>query len=125
MVLYSKTTPTYKFKNAVTGEILGIISDVVNDEYVYNFWDKVEGYERSSLTYSCEFEGMPKDLFPLHAKRVRLEVTYEGIDQDGRETVKHINVGIIDRLQLKTSINENGIEHLHLSMTVYTDDQEI
>ena len=122
MVLYSKTTPTYKFKNAVTGEILGIISDVVKDEYVYNFWDKVEGYERSSLTYSCEFEGMPKDLFPLHAKRVRLEVTYEGIDQDGRETVKHINVGIIDRLQLKTSINENGIEHLHLSMTVYTDD---
>ena len=65
---------------------------------------------------------MPKDLFPLRAKRVRLEVTYEGIDQDGRETVKHINVGIIDRLQLKTSINENGIEHLHLSMTVYTDD---
>ena len=125
MVLYSNTTPTYKFKNAVTGEILGIISDVVNDEYVYNFWDKVEGYERSSLTYSCEFEGMPKDLFPLRAKRVRLEVTYEGIDQDGRETVKHINVGIIDRLQLKTSINENGIEHLHLSMTVYTDDQEI
>ena len=124
MVLYSKTTPTYKFKNAVTGEILGI-SDVVNDEYVYNFWDKVEGYERSSLTYSCEFEGMPKDLFPLRAKRVRLEVTYEGIDQDGRETVKHINVGIIDRLQLKTSINENGIEHLHLSMTIYTDDQEI
>lgn len=124
MVLYSKTTPTYKFKNAVTGEILGIISDVVNDECVYNFWDEVEGYGRPSLTYSCEFEGRPKGLFPLRAKRVRLEVTYEGIDQDDRETIKHIDAGVIDRLQLRTTINENGTEHLYLSMTIYTDDQE-